>query len=82
MAMNATKAHRVAIIADLVARQTPDAVRPDECSEAVKDAVHALAEALLCDLKYDRDLFNDVLMAYGWTPDDVRFFGIGDLFDA
>ena len=70
--------HRTQLASSLLLRQMHGG---EECSEAVKEAVHILMEDLLCDLKFDRPLLNELLMAYGWTPDDVEFFGISDIFE-
>ena len=78
--MSDMKERRGTLIRDLAIRQMESRSFPDECSEAVKDAVIALVGSLMCDLKFDRDLLNETLMAYGWTPEDVEYFGIGYLF--
>ena len=68
---------RINLIADLLRRQS-DGER--ECPESIKEAVHIVMEDLLCDCKFDRPLLNELLMAYGWTPDDVEYFDIADMF--
>lgn len=72
--------HKFDLIVNLLRRQSFGRCYGAGCSDSVKDAMRVLAEDLLCDLKFDRALFNELLMAYGWTPDDVEFFEIGDLF--
>lgn len=71
---------RVDLITDLVKEQITDTSCPGQCSEAVKEAVRILLSDLLCDLKFDRDMLNELLMLHGWTPDDVEYFGIADMF--
>lgn len=69
--------HRINLITSLIRRQS-DGER--DCPEAIKEAVRVVLADLLCDCKFDRPLLNELLMAYGWTPDDVEFFGIADMF--
>lgn len=76
--MENTIDRRADLVSALVRRQMRTTT---ECREAVKEAVHIIVEDLFCDLKFDPDLLNELLMAYGWTPDDVTYFGISDLFE-
>ena len=69
--------HRTTIITDLLRRQTHGG---EACPVAIKEAVRIVLADLLCDCKFDRALLNEVLMAYGWTPDDVEYFDIADMF--
>ena len=71
---------RIELITNLIQRKMADPMNPAKCSEPVKEAVHILLEAVLCDLKFDRGLLNELLMIEGWTPEDVEYFDLWDLF--